>query len=225
MGVNFLNQNPCIPSWLGFFQFDIFFIHFLSSSVCISALGPFLSSSSSLVTMFIHSAFSLCFFGCHIFVQNCYFFFFFWRLVVGMFWCHALPVIYGIFFHCFGMFYFVSNVLPFVDISLISLLSPELSSLFPQVVLSFFLVLSFPFSSHIFQEILVLPFWSVFVDVLSTFPAKFPILGLTVSSCFLRGSQFYHTLICPMHRLVHLPLSYYSLICKAVFDLLFPFLF
>ena len=38
--------------------------------MCISALGPSLCPSSSLVLSFIHSAFSLCLFGCHMFVQN-----------------------------------------------------------------------------------------------------------------------------------------------------------
>ena len=112
---------------------------------------------------------------------------FLWRLVVGMFLCHALPIVNRIFFRCFGMSCFVCIVLPFVDISLVSLLSPELSCLFPQVVLLFFLVLSFPFSSYIFQDLNVLPFWSVFVDFLSGFPVELSILVLTVSSCFLRG--------------------------------------
>ena len=70
MEVNFLNKKPCIPSWPCAFQFDILFSVVLSKSMCISVLGPSLSSSSSLVILFIHSAFSLCFFGCHIFVQN-----------------------------------------------------------------------------------------------------------------------------------------------------------
>ena len=91
--------------------------------------------------------------------------------------------------------------LPFVDISLISLLSPELSGLFPQVVLLFFLVFYFAFCSHIFQDLSVLPFWPVFVVIfLSGFPVEFPILVLTVSSCFLKGPQFSHTLISPLHR-------------------------
>ena len=60
---------------------------------------------------------------------------FLWRLVVGMFLCHALLIVDKIFFRCFGMSCFVYIVLPFVDISLVSLLSPEPSSLFPQVVL------------------------------------------------------------------------------------------
>ena len=52
---------------------------------------------------------------------------FLWRMVVGIFLCPALPVVDRIFFFCFGMSCFVCIVLAFVDISLISLLSPELS--------------------------------------------------------------------------------------------------
>ena len=75
---------------------------------------------------------------------------FLWCLVGGMFLYRALPVVDKIFFRCFGMSCFVCIVLPFVDISIVYLLSLEPSGLFPQVVLLFFLVLSFPFSSHIF---------------------------------------------------------------------------
>ena len=142
---------------------------------------------------------------------------FLWRLVVGMFLCHALPIVDKIFFCCFGMSCFVC----IVDISLVSLLSPESSGLFPQVVLLFFLVLTIPFSSHIFQDLSVLPFWPVFVDFLSGFPVELPILVLTVSSCFLKGPQFSHTLISPLHRLDHLSQIYYLLICKVACDLLF----
>ena len=92
-------------------------------------ISGFVSSSipsSSLVILLIHSAFTLCFFGCHIFLLY---------PVVGMFYYHFLPVVDRIFFHCFGMSRFFCIVLPFVDISLIFLLSPVLSGLFPQVVL------------------------------------------------------------------------------------------
>ena len=70
MEVNFLNQKPSIPSWPGVFQFGILFSVFLSKLMCISALGPYSSPSSSLVILFTHSALSSCFFGCHILVQN-----------------------------------------------------------------------------------------------------------------------------------------------------------
>ena len=68
MELNFLNEKPCIPSWPGVFQFDIFFSVVLSKLMCISAFWS-LSFSSSLVILFIHSAFSL-FFSCHILIQN-----------------------------------------------------------------------------------------------------------------------------------------------------------
>ena len=130
-----------------------------------------------------------------------------------MFLCHALLVVDRIFLRCFGMSCFVCIVLPFVDISLVSLLSGLL------VALLFFLVLSFAFSSRIFQDLSVLPFLPVFVDFLSGFPVELPILVLTVSSCFLRGPQFFHPLISPLHRLDHLTQLYYLLIWKVVFDL------
>ena len=59
MEVNFLNQKPCIPSWPGAFQFDILFSVIVSKSTWISILRPSSSLSSSLVILFIHSAFSL----------------------------------------------------------------------------------------------------------------------------------------------------------------------
>ena len=149
---------------------------------------------------------------------------FLWRLVVGMFLCHALPIVDRIFFRCFGMSWLVFMVLPFVDIFLVYLLSPEPSGIFPQVVQLFFLVWYFPFSSHIFQDLSVLPFWPVFVDFLSGFPVELPVLVLTASSCFLMGPQFSHTLISPLHRLDHLPQIYYLLICKVAFDLFCLFL-
>ena len=83
---------------------------------------------------------------------------FLWRVIVVMLLWHALLVVDRIFFHCFGVSRFVCIVLTFVDISLISLLSPELSGLFPHVVLLFFLVMSFAFCSHIFQDLSVLSF-------------------------------------------------------------------
>ena len=69
MEVNFLNQKPCIPSWPGVFQFDIFSV-ILSKLLRISAFGPSWSPSNFFVILFIHSAFSLCFLGWHILVQN-----------------------------------------------------------------------------------------------------------------------------------------------------------
>ena len=125
MEVNFLNQNPCISSWLGVFQFDIFLRVVLSKSVRISAFGPSSNPSRSLVILFIHSAFSLCFWLPYFSPESLGFF------------CIRLLVCFvdRIFFHCFGMSCFACVVLPFVDISLIFLLSQVLSGLFPQVIL------------------------------------------------------------------------------------------
>ena len=142
------------------------------------------------------------FWGCHILVQNRSV----WHPVFGMFLCYLLPVVDRIFFRSFGMSCFVCIVLPFVDISLIFLLSPVLSGLFPQVVLLFFPVLPFPFYSYIFQRLsFVLSFWPVFVEFfLSAFPVEILILVLIFLSCFLQGSQFSRKLISPLHKLVHL---------------------
>ena len=138
MDVNFLNQNSCFP---GVFQFDIFFSVFLSTSMCISNSGPSLSPSCSLVILFIHSAFSLCFFGCYIFVQK--------RSVslVSGYWyvfCHALPVVCYYYYYYYYYYYllpfrvfhindirwFLSEV--WVTANLIK--SPELFSVFSRMV-------------------------------------------------------------------------------------------
>ena len=82
------------------------------------------------------------FFGCHIFIQNrsvslasgCWYVFV--SLPSNCCWNFLL---------FFGKSCFVCIVLAFVDISLIFLLSPALSGLFPQVVLLFFLVSPVPF--------------------------------------------------------------------------------
>ena len=162
MKVNLLNQKPCIPSWPGVFLFDAFFSVVLSKSMCISAFGLSLSPSNSLVILFIHSAFPLCLFGCHIFYKIVRFLL---HPVVGMFLCHLLQVVSRIFFRCFGMFYFVCIVLPFVDMFSIFLLSPVLLGLFLQVVLLFFLVLPFHFvptySSVILFQHIPASFWPV----------------------------------------------------------------
>ena len=147
--------------------------------------------------------------------------FFFIRLF-GMFSCHSLPIVDRIFFHCFGISCFVCIVLAFLDVSLFFLLWPVLSGLFPQVVLLFFSTLPVP-SSRLLQR---LSFWSLgLVFVVSfAFQVKFPIPVLTVSSCFLRGSQFSHKLILLLHILVHLTRFYYLSVCKVVCDLFYSFL-
>ena len=141
-----------------------------------------------------------------------------------MFSFNLHPVVGRIFFRCFGMSCFVCIVLPFVNISLIFLLSPVLPGLFPQVVLLFSLVLPFSFLFYMFQRLsFVLLCWPLFVDFSSVFPVEFPIFILIFLSCFLRGSLFSHKLISPLHRLVHLIRLYYLLIYKLMLDLFFSF--
>ena len=130
-----------------YFPVWYFFSVVLSKSMCISVFGPSSSPSNSLVILFIYSAFPLCFFfsfffffGYHIFSKI---FRFLLHPVVVMFLRHLHPVVGRIFFHCFGMSCSVYIILPFVDISLIFLLLPEFSGLFPQVVLSFFFFFSY----------------------------------------------------------------------------------
>ena len=145
-------------------------------------------SPISVVTLFIHSTFSL-FFGCHILVQNRWISF----VSVCMFYCHLHPIVDRIFFHLFGMSYFVYIILPSVDISLIFLLSPVLSDLFPQVVLlafPVFLFFSVPNYSIVF--LISLSFWPIFVDFNCV---SIPILDLIFISWFLRGSLFSRKLI------------------------------
>ena len=124
----------------------IFFNVVLSKLMCISVFGPCSSPSNSFAIFFIHSAFSLCSLGCYI-VR------FLLHPVVGMFSCHLYPVVGRIFFPCFWMSRFVCIVLPVVNISLIFLLSPVLSGLFPQVVLLFFLVLPLSFCLYMFHRL------------------------------------------------------------------------
>ena len=90
------------------------------------------------------------FFDCHIFVQNRSV-----SLASGCWYVFVSLPLDRIFFRYFGKSCFVGIVLPFVDISLIFLLSPALSSLFPQVVLLFFFfhVLPIPFFLRLFQRL------------------------------------------------------------------------
>ena len=154
------------------------------------------------------------------------------HLVILLSYVHLLPLFFRLFTQVHLLIdglvngqYITRIALPFVDISLISLLSPELSGLFPQVILLFFLVF-FPFCSHIFQDLFALPFWPVFVDFFYLrFQSNFTSWFWLFLRAFWGGSQFSHTLISPQHRLVHLTRLYYSLICKVVFDLFCSFMF
>ena len=207
MEVNFLNQNPCIPSCPGVFQFDIFFRVFWVFFLEFYRVLLVLLSYCLYIQSFRYT-FSVAIFSSKI-VR------FLWGLVVGTF---LLMEFSFVVFECpvLSILYYPLST---------SLLSPELSGLFPQEVLLFFLVLSFAFCSHIFQVLFVLPFWTVFVDIFICVSSLIFLLVLTVSSGFLRGAPiFLHTNFA-LHRLIHLTLLYYSLICKVVFDLFCLFLF
>ena len=100
-----MNQKSFIPSGPGIFQFDIFLSVTLGKSVCIFTFWPSSTPSSSLVILFILSAISLCFLV-PIFYPKIVGFLL--HPVVGMFYCNLLLIVDIIFFHCFGMSYFVS---------------------------------------------------------------------------------------------------------------------
>ena len=113
---------------------------------------------------------------------------FIWNLIVSMFLCHALPIVDKFFFRCFEMSCFVCIVLPFVDIFLVFLLSLEHSILFPQVVLFFSHVVFSILFPHILRSFCFTILACFCRFFLSGFPVELPIL---VSSCFLRGAQFF----------------------------------
>ena len=142
--------------------------------------------------------FLLCFLSCYVLVQNLSV-----SLASGCWFvsCNLLLLVGKILFLSFGISYVVCCVLPFVDISLILLLLPVLSGLFPQVVL-FFLVLPFLFAS-IFPHRLsfVLSFWPISLDFLSVSSRTYH-PGFNFSSWFSRGSQFSQKLILPLHWLI-----------------------
>ena len=85
-------------------------------------------------------------------------------------------------------------------------------------------MLSFPFCLYKFQRLsFVLSFWPVFVDFLSKFPVEFPIRIFIFYSWFLRGSQFSHKLILPLHSLDHLIRLYHLLIYTLLVIYFFRF--
>ena len=160
-------------------SFIFFLVSFLVSRCVFLIWGPS-SPSSSLVILFIHSAFSLCFL---VAIFSSKIVRFLWHPVVGMFSCHSLPIVDRMFFRCFGMFCFVCIVLHFVVISLIFFLLPVLSGLFPQVEQLFFLVLPVPFFLAYFSAspFFLAYFRSFYLRFQSNFPSLFWV--------FLRGFE------------------------------------
>ena len=99
MEVNFLNQNPCIPLCPSVFQFDIIFSGFFLVVRCVFSLWDLprvllVLLSYRLSIQPFRYTFSVAIFSSKI-VR------FIWRLVVGMFLYHALPVVDIIFFSLF----------------------------------------------------------------------------------------------------------------------------
>ena len=89
--------------------------------MCISAFGPS-SPSSSLVILFIHSAFSLCLFGCHIFVQNHWVSFAFgcWYILCSSppnYWYNFLSLFWNVLFYlyCFTLCRYLFNLPSFAS--------------------------------------------------------------------------------------------------------------
>ena len=149
---------------------------------------------------------------------------FLWHLVVGMFSCHSLPIVDRIFFRCFGKSSFVCIVSPLVDISLISLLSPALPGLFPQVVLFFFLCCLLLFVPAYFSTSLNFFILTGFRSFVICVSSQISHPGFDCFFVLFAGSQFSHKLILLLHRFIHLTWLYYSLECKVVCDLFYSFL-
>ena len=130
MEVNFLNQNSCMPSWPGVFQFSVF-SGVLRKSMCISTFSPS-SSCISFPMLIIHSSLLLCSLGRKICLAPKLFCF--PSLVVGMSSCLLPPTCWLNFFRCFGMSWkrYRNRVKqPCFDIFFIFLLSPVISVFSP----------------------------------------------------------------------------------------------
>ena len=221
MEVNFLNQKPCIPSCPGAFHFHISFSVVFCKSTCISILGPSSSPSSSLLILFIHSAFSLflwlpyfCPKSIGLFYIQLLVYFHvtpFQLLIEFSFVVLECPVVSVFFFTLFRYLFILPSLVStfcFFSSSCIVIVSHVACSFFPLISVSLFRIIRACFRSFLFA-----------------FPVEFPISVLTVSSCFLRGSQFSYKLILLQHRLVHLTRLYYSSVCKVVCDLFNSFLY
>ena len=120
----------------------------------------------------------------HILVTNRYFF-----CIRALFLCHCLPLVHRIFFHCFGIFCFVCIFFPFIDISLIFILLPARSGLFPRIVLLFFCV----------------GFCFLFLHVLGSF------FCLIILACF---RTFFF--ICVSSRISHSGFDFFYVIFKGI---------
>ena len=133
MEINFLNQNPCMPSRPEVFQFGIFLSIALSPSGCMFTWGPSSSIRNSLFILFIYFAFF--YLSVPIFCSKI-----FWplsHLVVGM----ASPILPltlpRIFSRCFWTSCFVYIVWSCLGIFLVFLLSLVFFGWSPQAFFEF----------------------------------------------------------------------------------------
>ena len=118
-GLEFLNQNPCIPSWPGVFQFSTFFSFSSVETTTTFTSGTPSSPSNSFFMIFINSAFLIYSFCSHILLQN----FFVSFASDCWFLCIVCRLVGWIFFRYFGMPCFVCIVWPCPGTFWVSLLS------------------------------------------------------------------------------------------------------
>ena len=202
MEVNFLSKKPWrFPVW--------YFFSVVLSKICISAFGSSSSPFSSLVILLIIHPF-LFVFWLPYFSRKLFGF-----CSIQLFVCFSV-----ISFQLLIDFSFIVLEWPLLSvlfdplcISLIFLLSPVLSGLFPQVPELFFssVAFSFPFL-HIptsFLCFIILACFHRFCICVSSWNSN---PGFDFSSAFFRRFQFSRNLLSLLQRLVHLIWLYYSLI-------------
>ena len=198
----FLTRIHVFHQGLVFYRL-IFFLVYFWVNWCVFPLSDRLRALPILLSYCLSIRLFRYVYGCHIFVQN--------RLIFLLSGCfrvipsHLLVEFPFIILECpvlSGLLY------PFI--SLIFHILPIHSGLFPQVVLLFFSCVAFSFLAlHVPAAFLCFISLACFRRFLSAFSVEFPILVLIFSLCLLRGTQFSHKLISPLHSLAHLIRLYY----------------
>ena len=167
--VNFLNQNPNIPSWPGVFQLDIFLVLFWVNR-CVFLLSDVLRVLLTLLPCCL----SIRLF-CYVLLVAIFYskiVRFFLHLVVRMFSYHLSQLESRISFHCFGISCFVCIALPFVDIFLIFI---SFASNFWFISSSCIVIFSCAAIFFLFQHVpafLLLSFLPVFVNFFSCISSR-----------------------------------------------------
>ena len=184
-----VNQKPCIPSWPGVFQFDIF-------SVVLSKLSDLLRALLILLSYCLSTWLFRCFLVAIFWPKIVQFFL---LLAIGLLSSHFLPAVGRIFF-----FFFFFNIFHFFFARTFWFISSSFIVIFSCIAISFLYL-------HVPASFLCFIILECFRRFLSTFPVEFPTLVLIFYSFFLWGSQFSQKTISPLHRFVHLIQLYYSL--------------